>query len=130
MKPHFPPSRAKVPYREGSPPAEPLRAESGAKRVVVRRPEPPPDSSAPPQRARPEYTKDEIRAFLAVEKARRPRPWGRVAFRGGVILVPLGAIRFLLWTVFGDWAPIAMGLAVLGAIAWMARPLYTDREWG
>ena len=73
-----------------------------------------------------------MRAFLAVSEATRPKPWGRFAMRSGVILVPTGAISFVLNMLLGRYSTLFVVLLTLAAIAWAARPLYgkDSRDWG
>ena len=90
------------------------------KRVVVHRPEPPSDEG------KPQLTKDEVRALLAVTKVTR-RPWGRVARRGAIAFVLTTLLSLLLDSWIGWWSiPV---LAVL-AIAWTVRPLLQQSRDG
>jgi hypothetical protein len=97
-------------------------------RVVVTRPEPPPEEPAPG--ARPKLTPDEVRALLAVTKV-RASPLKRAAKRGGILVVPTTIAGIVLDLAFGDWGTIAL-LVVIGAgIFWSVRPLFAkDRaDW-
>jgi len=90
------------------------------KPVIASRPEPPPDErdrDVPPRRAG--LTKEEMQALLTVT-ATNSRPWGRVARRAGIGLIPTAVVGLALDTWVGWWAtPV---LAVLLA-AWAAWPL-------
>lgn len=89
--------------------------------VVVARAEPVTDD---PPGARPKLTPDEVRALLAVEGASRPTASGAAWRRGRIVVIPTGLIGLAAHLFFGSWAPFVSIAAVLGAIAWTARPLF------
>lgn len=74
--------------------------------------------------ATPKLTADEVRALLAVEGANRPTPAGTAWRRGRVVVIPTGLISLAAHLFFGSWAPVVSIAAILGAIAWTARPLF------
>ena len=102
----------------------PVATATERKPIVVVRPEPIADDQAP---AQPKLTSDEVRALLAVHEANRPAPAKGASAawkRGRVIVVPTGLISLAAHAFLGSWAPVVSIAAVLGAIAWTARPLF------
>jgi hypothetical protein len=109
--PHFPPPGRKEAYR-----APAVTSPSTSPKVVTRA-EPPPSSGHP---ARVALTKDEMRALIAVEAAKRP-PW-RSSLRRSAILLPVSLVVHLLGT--SVWALVIGVVLYVAALAWIARPLF------
>jgi hypothetical protein len=117
--PSFPPPRSSEeratspthPYRKLEPrPSEPA-AEA---RVTVSRPEEPSgDSELPPKNAKPTYTKDEIRALLAVSGTPRSSAGGSPWRNPRVIAFPLGPVVWLART----WLPTPVMLVLIAGYA-------------
>lgn len=113
--PHFPPPGRKDAYR-----VTPLATPATSPKVVTRA-EPPSDELAPPK-PKPKLTRDEMRALLAVEGAKRP-PWRR-SLRRSAILVPATIVAHILDIVLGSWSLAIMAVAFVAAFVWIARPLF------
>jgi hypothetical protein len=97
---------------------EPVR-----KRVVVTRPEPPSDDAPAPRKE--QLTHEEMRALLTVAKTNRP-PWGRVARRVGLGVLPTAVLGVVLDAWLGWWATPVL---VVILVVWAAWPLVRqDRD--
>lgn len=96
------------------------------KPVVVRRPEPPHGDGPSGLSSRPGLTKDEVRALLAVTSASRP-PWGRVARRAGLGLLPTIVLSVVLDGALGWWGTPALFVVLAVFAAW---PLFQQRRDG
>lgn len=91
------------------------------KPIIVRRPDAPGDAP------KPQLSKEEIRALLAVTESTARPTWSRVARRGGIAIIPTTLLSILLDSVLGWWS---IPVIVILAIAWTARPLVRQRRDG
>ncbi len=134
-EPFFPPPGARGPdpggYREPAPaPPEP-KAVATTPAVVVRPDPPAADEDDAARRAPPKLSKDEIRALLATEGARRST-LARCGKRT-VVVVPIGILHTLSSVAFSSWPIVSTLVTVaLGAagLAYIAAPLWQQERDG
>ncbi|HEY1954789.1 MAG TPA: hypothetical protein VGH28_04240 [Polyangiaceae bacterium] len=100
---------------------------SERKQVVVHRPDPVEETPGPRyDGAKPTYSKEELRALLAVTTPATP-PWKRAARRGLIAMLPTIVLSFVLDAFLGWWSiPVLLVLAAL----WAARPLWRQSRDG
>jgi hypothetical protein len=117
--PHFPPPTRKEadPYRAVSTAPTETRAP-----VIATRAEPP---ASEPEHVK--LTRDEVRALLAVQAARRP-PW-RSSLRRSAVLFPAGLVAQGLHIVLGGYALPFELLVLAAAFVWIARPLFRHDDF-
>lgn len=96
----------------------------------MRRPAEPIDDDVTNRGAAGKLSADEVRALLAVHEATRPVPWKRAAKRGGALLLPVSVASVVLDLVLGSYGIVATLVLVVASLAWAARPLLRNDEWG